>query len=86
MPVEYRINARSVVSSMVIALVVVTGCSTEGPSPANPGPPATPARGPAPGAKGINQDLEKIKDAVTPPLIIKPDQPTAPAPEPGKPG
>jgi hypothetical protein len=86
MPVKFRINAWSIVSSTAFAIVLVAGCSTQDPSPVNPGAPTTPAQGPAPDLKGIEQDLQGIKKAVTPPVIIKPDQPPAPAAEPAKAG
>ena len=86
MPVKFRINAWSIVSSTAFALVLVAGCSTQEPSPVNPGAPTTPAPGPAQDLKDIEQDLKDIKKAVTPPVVIKPDQPPAPAAEPRKAG
>ena len=86
MPVKVRINAWSNVSSTAFALVLMAGCSTQDSLPVNPGAPTTPAQGPAPDLKDIKQDLENIKKDVAPPVIIKPDQPPAPAAEPAKAG
>jgi hypothetical protein len=86
MPVKFRINARSIGSSTAFTLALMAGCSTQDPSPVNPGAPTTPAQGPAPDLQGIEQDLQGLKKAVTPPVIIKPNLPPAPAAEPAKAG
>ena len=86
MPLKFRIKTWSIVSSTAFALVLVAGCSNQEPSPVNPTAPGTPVHVPDPDLKGVNRDLQGIKKAVTPPVIIKPDQPPAPAPEPGKAG
>ena len=85
MPVKFRINARSIVSSTAFALALVAGCSPQSPRRSIPGRRTTPAQGPAPDLKGIEQDLQGLKKAVTLPVIIKPNLPTAPATEPRKP-
>jgi hypothetical protein len=86
MPWTFRISAWSIVASTAFALALVAGCSPQEPSPVNPGAPATPAQGPAPELKGVGQDLQDIEKAVTPPVIIKPNLPPAPAAEPAKAG
>ena len=64
--------------------LVLDGCSTQEPPAVNPGAPTTPVPIPAPAPaptqdlKGIEQDLKNIKKDVTPPVIIKPNQPASP--------
>jgi hypothetical protein len=86
MPSRFRINARSIVASTAFALALVAGCSPQEPSPVDPGAPAPAAPGPAPDLKGVERDLQDLEKAVTPPVIIKPNLPTAPATAPGKAG
>jgi hypothetical protein len=98
MSANFRGSVRSLVSRTAIVSVFVSGCGTQEPSPATPGPAAPPsapantgtsarpAPSPAQDLKDIKRDLQDVKKAVTPPVIIKPDAPTASAAAPGKAG
>jgi hypothetical protein len=97
MPSSFRMSVRSFASRTAFVLVLASGCGTQEPSPANPSPAAPPttanpsssarpAPSPSQDINDIKRDLQDVKKAVTPPVIIKPDAPTAPAPAPGKTG
>jgi hypothetical protein len=75
----------------------MSGCGTQEPAPVTPGaaaqpapvtsgPTAQPVPSPAQELKDIKEELKDIKKDVTPPVIIKPDAPTAPAAAPPKAG
>jgi hypothetical protein len=95
MPVNIRTVAHCIIPRTAFALVLMSGCGTQEPpasspgptaqpAPVTPGPTAQPVPSPAQDLKDIKEELKDIKKDVTPPVIIKPDLPTAPAAEPRK--
>lgn len=76
---DLRVRARSFAACAAFAAALTAGCGGSEPAPAGP---RTPIELPAPDLKGAARDAQKIEKAVTPPVIVQPNVPAAPAPAP----